>query len=321
MVLTVTINPLLEHRLVFDNVNFSKQNRNGSLTLAAGGKGINVSRQLNKLGLQNIALFFAGGFNGKLLRDSISKEEINFSIITTKSSTRECAVIFDSRNKKAHYFFQKNSAITKEEKEKFLQKLEKMIQNSEIVVFSGSSPSTDADDIFPTGIDMANKYDKISICDTYGKHLLNCLDAAPKIIHNNLTEIENSLSLKLSNEKDKLEFLQSLYGKGIKQAFITDGENDFYASNFDFHYKVSVPKIEPVDPTGSGDAFVAGISYAWHNNLTFNESLQFAVALGAINAKSFDVCNVSHDSIKSFSEKITVQSIGKKIKIIDDTPD
>ena len=49
MILTVTINPLLEQRLTYKKVSFKIQNRNGKLKLAAGGKGINVSRQLNKL--------------------------------------------------------------------------------------------------------------------------------------------------------------------------------------------------------------------------------------------------------------------------------
>ncbi len=321
MVLTVTINPLLEHRFTFANINFNKPNRNGNLKLAAGGKGINVSRQLKNLGIQNIALFFAGGTNGKLLRNAIKDESIDFSIINTKSETRTCAVIFDSNRNKAYYFFQQNSAISKEEKDKFLLKLDKMIQNCEIVIFSGSSPSPEADDIFPLGIKMANKYDKISVCDTYGKHLNDCLDASPGIVHNNLDEIKSSLNLNLNDEKEKIEFLSSLYEKGIKQVYISDGEKDFYASNFDFHYKILVPKIELVDSTGSGDAFVAGIVYGWHRKLTFNDQLKIATALGAVNAKSFEVCNVNPKEIKSLSEKVNIKPIGKRVKIIDDTPD
>ena len=311
MVLTVTINPLLEHRFTFDKINYNKPNRKGKLSLAAGGKGINVIRQLKNLGIQNIALFFAGGNNGKLLRHEIAGESIDFSIINTKSETRTCAVILDSKKNKAYYFFQQNSVINKEEKDKFLLKLEKMMQNCEIVVFSGSSPSPEADDIFPLGIGMANKYDKISVCDTYGKHLSDCLNASPSIVHNNLDEIKSSLNLNLTKEKEKIEFLSSLYNKGIKQVYISD----------DFHYKISVPKIELVDSTGSGDAFVAGIVYGWHNKLTFNEQLKIATTLGAVNAKSFEVCNVNPNEIKSLSEKVSIKPIGKRVKIIDDTPD
>jgi tagatose 6-phosphate kinase len=321
MILTVTINPLLEQRFTFNNVSHAIQNRNGKLQLAAGGKGINVNRQLNIMNVHNIALTFTGGTCGKLFRESIRNEGIDFSLINTRTETRICIVIIDSTEKSISYYFSENQTITKDETDKFILKMEKMIQNCAIVIFSGSSPSEEADKIFPAGIEMANKYDKISICDTYGSHLENCYSAAPRIVHNNVEEVVNSLQLKLNDERDRLVFLDSLYSKGIKQVYLTDGDKNIYASNFDFHYKVRVPNIKSVDSTGSGDAFVAGIAYGWHNNLVFNEQIKFAAALGTANAQMFDVCNVPVDKARKFVELIEAHPIGKKIKIIDDTPD
>jgi fructose-1-phosphate kinase PfkB-like protein len=125
----------------------------------------------------------------------------------------------------------------------------------------------------------------------------------------------------LNDEKDKLVFLDYLYSKGIKQVYLTDGEKNIYASNFDFHYKVRVPNINGVDSTGSGDAFAAGIAYGWHNKLAFNEQIKYAAALGTANALMFNVCNVPVDEARKFVESVEVHPIGKKIKIIDDTPD
>lgn len=321
MILTVTINPLLEQRLTFEKVLSAGSNRNGKLKLTAGGKGINVSRQLNKLNIQNIALTFVGGTYGKLFRGSIKDEGIEFSLINTHSETRICAVIIDSSKNHISYFFGENQSITKDETNKFITKMKKMMQNCEMVIFSGSSPCKETDIIFPTGIEMANKLDKISFCDTYGNHLENCYSASPRIVHNNVEEVTTSLHINLNTEKYKIEFLNSLYDKGIKQFFLTDGEKNYYSSNFDFHYKVRVPKITGIDSTGSGDAFVAGITYGWHNNLVFEDQVKLATALGAANAKVLDVCNVSMDEVSKFVESVEVHPIGKKIKIIDDTPD
>ena len=272
MVLTVTINPLLERRYEYQKVSLYHHNRNGVLTLQAGGKGINVSRQLNDLNVQNIALTFLGGSNGKAFRNSLKNEEISFSFITTKSETRDCAVIINSSEPSVTSFFGEDPEISIDEVDSFLLKLEKMIANSAIVVFSGSSPCKQADSIFPAGIKIANKHGKISVCDTYGGHLKNCIDASPTVLHNNLQETESSLKISLKTEKEKLEHLDFLYSKGVKQAFLTDGENSFYSSNFDFHYKVAVPKIAAIDPTGSGDAFTSGIVYGWHHQVTFNRA-------------------------------------------------
>jgi 1-phosphofructokinase family hexose kinase len=321
MILTVTINPLLERRYYYQRLELSSVNRNGKLIIKAGGKGINVNRQLNKMGVKNIAMLFTGGGNGKLIREALRKEQINFSEIITKNETRDSAVIIDQSAEKVYSFFGTNSIVSSNEVREFISKLEKAIAACEIVVFSGSSPCKEADSIFVEGINIANKLDKISVCDTYGRHLQNCFDSSPTIIHNNVDEINASLGISLTNESDHLNFLNMLYEKGIKQTYITDSGNPFYASNFDFHYTAVPPKIRAVDSTGSGDAFVAGIVYGWHNKLTFEQQLHFATALGAVNAKSTEVCDVEIAEANSLAEKIQIEAVGKRLKEIDDSPD
>jgi 1-phosphofructokinase family hexose kinase len=320
MILTVTLNPLLERRLIFSRINFENENRNGKRELKAGGKGINVSRQLNYLNTDNFAFTFSGGSNGKILKNVLNNEGIKFSSVRTKEETREAFIAVDESKKKVSTFFGLNSKIKAQEAEEFKNRLEKMIENCEIVVFAGSSPSEETNSIIPYGIELANKYDKISICDTYGIHLVNCIESSPTILHNNVPELEKSLNISLREEKDKLEFLDYLYGKNIKQSFLTDGERNTYASNFEFHYKVENPVIEIYDSTGSGDCFVAGVAYSWHNNLTFEECLSYASSLGICNAKKYDVCNVKPAEAEEVRLLIKITSTGKKMKTIDVTP-
>lgn len=321
MILTVTINPLLERRYYYQSVKLSSVNRNGKLILKAGGKGINVNRQLNKLVVKNIAMLFTGGANGKLFREALRNEQINFSEIVTKNETRDSAIIIDKSAEKVYSFFGTDAIVSSNEVREFISKLEKAITACEIVVFSGSSPCEEADSIFIEGIKIAKKLDKISVCDTYGRFLQDCYDASPTIIHNNIDEIKSSLRLELKTETEHLNFLNMLYKKGIKQAYITDSGEQFYVSNFDFHHKVTPPEIKAVDSTGSGDAFVAGIVYGWHNKLTFEKQLRFATALGVLNAKSTEVCDVEFADANSIAEKVHIEPVGKRLKKIDDSPD
>ena len=195
-----------------------------------------------------------------------------------------------------------------------------MIQNCEIVVFSGSSPSPAADILFPYGIELAHQFDKISLLDTYGSHLQACIDAAPTILHNNISETEKSLNIELSDEQQITDYLHTLYTKGIKQAFLTDGGKDFYASNFDFISRIKNPTIQPFDETGSGDAFTAGLIYGHYRDEVFNNTVKLASALGACNAQSDSVCHVELEEATKIAEQVTITPIGKKLKLIDDTP-
>lgn len=320
MILTVTLNPLLEHRLAYKVLHIGKDNRTAIESYKAGGKGINVSRQLNIFSVDNFAFTFLGGSNGKLLKKLLTEEKINFTSISTHSETRSSAIIIDESNKTVTSYFGNNPQIFLAEAEEFKLKLEKMIRNCEMVVFSGSSPCEETNSIFPFGITIANQFDKISICDTYGSHLNDCIEASPTILHNNIDEVEKSLNISLRSEKEIIDHLNFLNTKNIKQAFITDGANPSYASNLDYHYKIINPQIETIDSTGSGDSFVAGIVYSWHRNLPFEESLLIASSLGAANSAKLDVCNVSPKEVETIKNKFEIIPLGKKMRPIDVKP-
>jgi 1-phosphofructokinase family hexose kinase len=317
MVLTVTINPLLERKYFLPFFVNGSEYRSLSPIFNVGGKGINVSRQLKMLDVDSLIFTILGGENGKKIRHLLTKEEINFTAAKTVSETREATLLIETEKNSVTTLFSDNNIITETETNEVINKLDKMIQNCEIVVLSGSSPSVEADRIFPELIRIANNYDKISVIDTYGRHLEKCINESPTILHNNLSEINYSLNRNLHSENDIQEFLDFLYSKGIKQSFITNGASTVYCSKADFHYKITPSKINVKDATGSGDAFVAGIVYGHYNDLIFDDSLKTAVALGVINAQTFDVCKVNLNNVKDLISSLQVYEIGKKMKTID----
>lgn len=320
MILIITLNPLLERRFTYEQIKSGSVNRNAETRISAGGKGINVSRQLKKFGLKSYNYLFSGGTNGKIHRDALKNEALDFTFVSTKSETRHAAVVLSEKDKITSSFFSEDPIILQTEVDEFKLKLDKMIQNCEIVIFSGSSPSSETDSIIPYGIELANKYDKVSICDTYGNHLQSCIDAGPTMIHNNLSEINKSFNFNMEDEKSIIEFLNHLYHKNIKRVYLTNGSNNFYASNFDYIYKIKPLAIQEYDATGSGDSFVAGIVNGWINSDLFEDSLKFATAAAALNAATFDVSNVNIEDVIKIKDKVEVLPVGKKTKTIDDSP-
>ncbi len=319
MVLTVTLNPLLEKKLFF-GTNPKENNRAYKQEYLAGGKGINVSRQLDLLGIKNHALLFLGGANGKKLRAVLENENISFSAVSTKAETREATLIFDEENKNLQTFFGVNSEISESEIDHFIVKLEKAIINSSIVIFSGSLPSVACSKIIERGLEFCNKHDKISILDSYGETLDKQIKLGPTVLHNNKNEIFNSLGFPINDDDEAEDVLNHLYKNGVKLSFITSGKNETYAAKSDFHYKIKNPKIVEKDSTGSGDAFIAGIIYGLEKQLVFDEFSKLAASIGAQNATSWDVCKINKKDMKNLVEKVKIEGIGKKIKLIDDSP-
>ena len=95
-IVTFTPNPAID---CFIKVNSFEQNEiSNSICdyISAGGKGINVSKILCHLNIQNTALFTQGGNDGRLLHELLRKDSVPFSCFDIKNETRRNYVIENS---------------------------------------------------------------------------------------------------------------------------------------------------------------------------------------------------------------------------------
>ncbi len=319
MILIITLNPLLEKRYFVEKLEISKTHRVEKYKFSAGGKGINVGRELNKLGLENLSIVPIGGNTGKIYRHTIENEKISFSAISVKSELRTGTVIVE-KGKRVTSFIEPGFPLSSDDISKIKEKINKMIENASTVVFAGSVPNKESAEIICSGINWANQLDKVTLLDTYGTHLKSCVKSSPMIIHNNIEEVSKSLNIPLKKEKEVLDYLKSLYESGVKIAVLTDGENPAYALKFGYYYKIYPPKITEIDSTGSGDSFVAGLIYGLEKDLVFSETLRIATALGTLNAATISVSTVEKDDCDKLVPLVKIEEIGDKMKVIDDSP-
>ena len=77
MIYTITFNPALDYIMKVDNLEVGSVNRSKAEKILPGGKGINVSRVLTSLGVENTALGFIAGFTGKNIEDIVGTLELN----------------------------------------------------------------------------------------------------------------------------------------------------------------------------------------------------------------------------------------------------
>lgn len=316
MILTVTANPLLELVYTKDVFDHGSVNRAESFEWRAGGKGINISRQLSALHTPSVAFLPMGGETGKILRAVLEQEKLTIAPVSVKSPVRTASILQEKESITSA--FSTNIPLSSADIGSCIDKLAKMIVNVEMVSFSGSVPSEEAAEIYIEGIRLAKKHDKICFLDTYGSHLPACLKASPTIVHVNRDEILPHYHSLNGNEEEVKQILSELYSSGIKQVYITNGAEPFYASNFNYHFKVTPPSVQTKDATGSGDAFLAGIIYGWYNDMVYQESLRLAAALGTVNAMSYEVCRVPLTAAETTAPQVLIEPAGQKIKLIDD---
>ena len=88
MIYTVTLNPSIDYIVRLETVNIGHVNRMDSDDKYAGGKGINDSRILKRLGVDSTATGFIGGFTGQFITEALQQEGISTAFVPVSQDTR-----------------------------------------------------------------------------------------------------------------------------------------------------------------------------------------------------------------------------------------
>lgn len=106
----------------------------------------------------------------------------------------------------------------------------------------------------------------------------------------NRLETEMLTGVEVQNEKDAERAAAILHQKGVQEVFITLGEQGVYYSGKSKGW-VRPEVVVPVNATGAGDAFVAGLVYGYMNARTIQETATLATKCSRIALMSKDTIN------------------------------
>src|SRR5687767_5768533 len=95
-IFTLTGNLLAERTLQFDSWSPGRTQRARSASFQVGGKGINVSKMLTRLGAPNTALCFTGGATGEECEAWLRARVLDFRAFRTTTPTRAGTVVRDA---------------------------------------------------------------------------------------------------------------------------------------------------------------------------------------------------------------------------------
>ena len=86
---TITLNPAIDRNILYEEgLMTGGLNRVSPAVVNAGGKGINVSRMLKRLGIEPYTYGFIGGYTGNMLVDMLKNEGIETQFTKTLAETR-----------------------------------------------------------------------------------------------------------------------------------------------------------------------------------------------------------------------------------------
>ena len=305
MIYTITFNPAVDLVIQVPNCQLGALNRSKGEEYVAGGKGINMSIVLKRLGVDNIATGFLGGFSGKFIEEFLVKEGITPQFISVEETTRINVKV------KGEVETEINAAGPNVGVEKFQQLMnyfKDVLKEGDIVFLAGNAAP---------GLDETSYVEIARLChargvklvlDTTKNSLLACLPYQPFMIKPNQHELEELFGVKIETQEEMLNYGFQLREKGARNVLIScGGEGAFLVSETGQVLISNTPKGTLVNSVGAGDSMLAGFMAKLIETNDFRKSLKLGAASGS--ATAFSVGITTRELIEELIPHIEIAEI------------
>ena len=295
MIYTVTLNPALDYVMKVGNIRFDDINRSESEEIYYGGKGINVSVILTRLGVENKALGFVGGFTGEKLYEMLKKDGIDCDFNILKNGYTRINVKI-----KAQTELDVNAqgpAIDEEDIALLLEKLDG-IKQGDFLVLAGSIPNTLPDDIYERILSRLDGRGINFVVDATGDLLKNVLKYKPFLIKPNHHELGDLFGVEAKSEQDIVFYAKKLQEMGARNVLVSRAKDG--ATLIDEQGSVTTfenVEGELVNSVGCGDSMVGGFLAGWIEKGDYSYALKLGAACG--NATAFSQELATANEIKA----------------------
>ncbi|WP_238860098.1 MULTISPECIES: 1-phosphofructokinase family hexose kinase [unclassified Clostridium] len=308
MILVINLNASVDKRYEIDDIKKGQVMRARYVENTPGGKGLHVANVATILKEDCIATGLLGGKSGEFIEESLKKYGIKQDFVKISGETRSCLAFITDDNVQTE-ILEPGPEVSEIEQQNFLDKYIDLIEKASVVVASGSVPKNVPKIFYRKLVEMANSQGKKFLLDTSGELLREGIEGKPYFIKPNKDEIEALTGRSIRSVEDAIREIKEFQSKGISLVAISLGKDGSIAGFEGKYYKVNVPKIETVNPVGSGDSYVAGIAVALQRKYDIKDTLKFASACGTANAMEKETGFVSESIVNELFNKVTVEEI------------
>ncbi|VTT00806.1 1-phosphofructokinase [Streptococcus dysgalactiae] len=301
MIYTVTLNPSIDFIVRIDQLNLGSVNRMVSDDKFAGGKGINVSRVLQRLGVGNTATGFLGGFTGHFIEDSLKNEGIETAFVKVDQDTRINVKITSQEETEING---QGPMISQEQLESLKAKLSQLTSD-DTVVFAGSAPANLGNAVYKELIPLVRKSGAQVVCDFEGQPLLDALANNPLLVKPNNHELEAIFGVPLNSLNDVETYARRILEMGAQHVLISMAGDGALLVTEEATYFAKPIKGQVKNSVGAGDSMVAGFTGEFVKSKDPVEALKWGVACGTATAFSDDLATITF--IKETYHKVEVE--------------
>lgn len=283
MVYTITLNPALDYVMKVGSLRFDDINRSNAEQIYYGGKGINVSVVLSRLGTENKALGFVAGFTGEELERMLKADNIDCDFNHLRSGLTRVNVKI-----KADTELDINANgpdVSEAEIEELLTKLDD-IKEGDVLVLAGAVPKNLPSDVYEKILQRLSGRGVKFVVDATGELLLKVLKYKPFLVKPNHHELGDLFSVTTKTDEEIEIYAKKLQQMGASNVLVSrGGDGAMLIDEFGAVKKIGNAKGTLINSVGCGDSMVAGFVAGFLQTGDYEHALRLGAACG--NATAF----------------------------------
>lgn len=304
MIYTVTLNPALDKTVEIPGMALDTVNRITEMRTDPGGKGINVSKVIAKLGGESCAVGILGGGSGKMLEKLLEGEPFATRFRFVEGQTRTNLKIIDREGHTNTDINEPGLTVTAAELDALLRELLAELRPGDIVVLAGSLPKGAPQDTYRSWTAACKKAGARVFLDADGALLAEGIKAAPHLIKPNDDELSRLAGKKLETLEELTAEGRKLLERGIERVVISlGGRGALYLRKGSTIYAEGL-RVTVGSTVGAGDSVVAALAYAEAQGLSEEEAVRLSTAAGAANVMCSGTQAAEREAVEALLPKV-----------------
>lgn len=275
MILTVTLNTALDITYRVRALRPHSSHRVSEVTERPGGKGLNVARVLAALGHQVTVTGFAGGATGRVVQERLTATPgVVDALVPVAGATRRTIAVVDDHSGDTTQLNEPGPTVTAAEWSAFQEAYEDLLTSAAAVALCGSLPPGVPVGAYAGLVRAAKAAEVPVLLDTSGEALRRGVAARPDLIKPNADELAE-----LTGSHEPLRATQDARRRGARAVVASLGTSGLLAVTPEGRWRATPPASLRGNPTGAGDAVVAGLLSGLVEKLPWPDRLTRATAL------------------------------------------
>lgn len=284
MIVTLTINPTIDHVISVDRLAFEDRAYVNSTHESAGGRGINASSVIHSFGGKTLAVAISGGPAGKRMEAHLREDGLPFRVVPVENEIRTNLTITDKHGLTVN-LNEAGPQLSKAEVAAVERAVKEALERAQWLMVCGSLPPGVPGEFYGRLIAAARKKKVKTLLHADGEALRLGIEERPTVTTPNQQEAERLLGRALLTRTHYLEAAERILAMGPETVVLSLGSRGAVGAFGDGVTEALPPRVDAVCPIGAGDALSAAYVWALDRKKSPREALRWGVACGTASAR------------------------------------